>query len=74
MKRKIELLTPKQVMEAFLAGEKLNNSIYHGSEDNPIYLYLSDAGYICEEDGAVAKHDRLPIAMRNEEKWWTIDL
>ncbi len=74
MKRGIELTTPKQVMQAFLAGEKLNNTAYFGAEGNEIYLYMNLAGYICEEDGAGAKQDRLPIAMRNGEIWWTIIL
>lgn len=30
-------------------------------------------GFICEEDGAGAKSDRVPITMRNDEKWWIVD-
>lgn len=65
---KLELMTPKQVMEAFLAGHRLGNSAYDTEE---MWLYLDDvSGYICEEDGAGAKANRLPIGMRNNEKWW----
>lgn len=78
MKIGIELLNPKQVMEAFLAGEKLSNEKYFNGWGNDItkepdhYLYLSDTGQICEEDGAGAKSDRVPITMRNGEKWWIV--
>ncbi len=74
MEKGIDLESPKQVMQAFLAGEKLNNSLYFGADGNDIYLYMNEAGYLCEEDGAGAKQDRLPIAMRNDEKWWTVKL
>lgn len=65
-----ELETPKEVMQAFLDGHKLINSEYHDSTDEH-YLYLSDAGLICEEDGAGAKAHRVPLLMRNGE-WWRI--
>lgn len=59
---------PKEVMEAFLAGKNLQNDLYQGQD---VYLYLEIVtGYICEEDGAGAKSDRVPITMRNDEKWW----
>lgn len=60
--------SPKEVMDAFLAGKKLQNDLYYGDGQ---WLYLdTDSGYICEEDGAGAKSDRVPITMRNGEKWW----
>ena len=75
----IELFTPKQVMQAFLAGEKLAHNYYCNGWQNDLskeaehYLYLSDSGYICEEDGAQAKTDRvLQINMRNDERWWIV--
>lgn len=64
------LETPREVMEAFLAGKNLQNDLYQGED---IYLYLdTDTGFICEEDGAGAKSDRVPITMRNSEKWWIV--
>ncbi len=75
---KIELLNPKQVMEAFLAGERLINSKYCNGWDNDLskepehYLYLDDGGYIAEEDGATAKGDRIPISFRGNERWFII--
>lgn len=54
-------------MQAFLDGHKLQNTNYHGVD---YWLYLSDSGQLCEEDGAGAKADRVPICMRGEEKWW----
>jgi hypothetical protein len=74
MKGVKDLTTPKEVMESFLNGDKLINSIY-GGEFGPIvapevYLYLNEAGFICEEDGAGAKAFRVPITMRDEERWW----
>jgi Fe-S oxidoreductase len=75
----IELLTPKQVMEAFLSGNKLINSKYCNGWGNDLskepehYLYLDESGYIAEEDGATAKNDRIPLSMRGEERWFIIN-
>lgn len=75
---RIELLNPKQVMEAFLAGYKLINSKYCNGWNNDLtkepehYLYLDEGGYIAEEDGATAKGDRIPISMRGGDRWFTI--
>lgn len=66
--RVIDLETPKQVMQAFLSGEKLQNDIYK-DDCGDIYLYMDENGFICEEDGAGAKSDRCPITMRNDTKW-----
>ena len=76
----MELLTPRQIMEAFLNGEKLAHEEYYNAYNNDItkecqhYLYLSDDGFICEEDGAGAKSDRvMQITMRNGKKWWIVN-
>ena len=61
------LKNPKEVMQAFLNGNKLQNSCYN-DDSGEFYLQLID-GQICEEDGAGAKADRVPILMRNCEKW-----
>lgn len=62
------LESPREVMEAFLAGKKLQNDLYWGDGH---WLYLDVySGYICEEDGAGAKSGRVPITMRYDEKWW----
>lgn len=53
-------------MQAFLNGNKLQNSCYN-DESGEHYLQLVD-GQICEEDGAGAKSDRVPILMRNNEE------
>jgi hypothetical protein len=66
----LNLKNPKEVMEAFLNGNKLQNSCYN-DESGEHYLQLVD-GQICEEDGAGAKSDRVPILMRNNEEWWII--
>lgn len=79
MKKQLELLNPKQVMEAFLSGHKLSNTKYFNGWGNDLekevehYLYMDESGYICEEDGATAKNDRIPISMRNDEQWWIIN-
>jgi len=76
---KIELLNPKQVMEAFLAGYKLINSDYCNGWGNDLtqepehYLYLDESGYIAEEDGATAKQDRIPISFRGNKRWFVIN-
>jgi hypothetical protein len=57
-------------MLAFLAGERLSNTLYCSEG---IWLYLDDSGYICEEDGAGAKPHRVPIIFHNEETWWIYD-
>jgi len=67
----IKLETAAQVMRAFLKGHKLINSEYH-DDTGEQYLYLSDTGMICEEDGAGAKANRVPICMRSEDTWWEI--
>lgn len=67
----LELQTPKQVMQAFLSGLRLQNT-YYNDPDKENYLYLDESGFICEEDGAGAKRDRVPITMRSGEKWWVI--
>lgn len=79
MKRTIELLTSKQIMEAFLAGEKLAHEEYYNGYSNDLtkdcehYLYLDESGFICEEDGAGAKSDRVAqITMRHNKKWWIV--
>jgi hypothetical protein len=65
------LESPKQIMEAFLSGKKLQNDEYQGID---YYLYLDmDTGFICEEDGAGAKAHRAPMCMRNDEKWWVYE-
>ena len=65
------LHTPKEVMQAFLDGHKLQNSNYCSGDE--YYLYLSDTGQICEEDGAGAKEDRVPICIRFGESWWILE-
>jgi hypothetical protein len=70
MEEKKFLETSKEVMQAFLAGECLQNTNYQGADN---YLYLDESGHIVEEDGAGAKEGRLPIAMRNDEKWWILE-
>lgn len=61
----------KEVMLAFLGGMKLQNSSYYGDD---YFLYLSETGIICEEDGAGAKADRLPFAFRTDDvKWWVVE-
>jgi hypothetical protein len=66
-----KLDSPKEVMEAFLAGHKLQNTNYK-ADDN--WLYLEPlGGYIAEEDGAGAKSDRVPICMRGGEEWWILE-
>ena len=67
----VKLETSAQVMRAFLSGHKLINSSYY-DKDGDFYLYLSDSGQICEEDGAGAKAFRVPICMRNFDDWWAI--
>lgn len=67
----VKLETPVQVMRAFLKGHKLINSEYHDNTGEQ-YLYLSESGQICEEDGAGAKPHRVPICMRETEIWWEI--
>ena len=64
------LKNSKEVMEAFLSGHRLQNSCYK-DEHGEYYLQLID-GQICEEDGAGAKSDRVPILMRNNEQWWVV--
>ena len=65
------LSTPKEVMEAFLRGEKLIHKTY-GKDDPSQWLYLSDAGYVCEEDGAGAKTHRVPLTFREGDPEWEI--
>lgn len=65
----MKLETHKEVMEAFLRGEKLVHKEY-GKTDTEHFLYLSDAGYICEEDGAGAKPHRVPICWRIVDPEW----
>lgn len=66
----VYLETAKQVMKAFLNGHRLANTDYDSQD---CWLYLSEWGDICEEDGAGAKADRVPITMRNDQKWWIYD-
>ena len=70
----IKLETPKDVMLAFLCGKKLVNSCYGVGNADYQYLFLSESGYICEEDHAGAKNDRVPIAMRNCEWWASLEI
>lgn len=67
----MKLETPKEVMEAFLRGEKLVHKDY-GKTDPEHWLYLSETGYICEEDGAGAKPHRVPITFREDPEWETL--
>lgn len=67
---KLELKTPKDVMIAFLNGHKLVNSKYNPDCSQDHFLYLDENGWIAEEDGATAKTDRVPMAMRMDEQWW----
>ena len=67
---RVRLNTPRDVMTAFLAGHKLINSEYQDGTGEQ-YLYLDEAGSLCEEDGAGAKPHRVPICMRGEA-WWEI--
>jgi hypothetical protein len=60
--------SPKEIMLALLNGDRLQNSNY--CHDSDVWIYLDDSGFICEEDGAGAKAQRVPILMRNGEKWW----
>jgi hypothetical protein len=60
--------TTKEIMLAFLEGKRLQNSEY--CSDGDVWLYLDDSGFICEEDGAGTKGARVPILMRNNERWW----
>lgn len=69
----MKLHDTREVMEAFLRGEKLIHKNY-GKENQEHFLYLSDAGYICEEDGAGAKTHRVPLTGSLEDpEWETID-
>jgi hypothetical protein len=76
----IKLHNAKEVMESFLNGLCIIHTDYglkvNGSEktyDGDIYLYLSDTGYISEEDGATVKHNRIaPIAFRSDIEWFAI--
>lgn len=67
-----ELYNSAEVMKAFLDGKRLVNTVYGKSEPDSMWLYLEKTGYIAEEDGAGAKADRVPILMRNNEKWFEI--
>ena len=77
----IPLENARDIMQAFLDGERLVHSNYGvidipggGLEDDgEMWLYLSKSGYICEEDGASVKHHRIsPIALRGDYKWYKI--
>ena len=72
----IKLETPKQVMQALIDGHKIIHSGYGWNNDTSKacgeYLFMSDHGDICEEDGAGAKQDRFPICMRGDEEWFLI--
>lgn len=71
-KKLIKLKNPGEVMKALLAGHKLIWNGYGHDESGDCYLYLSDTGYLCEEDGAGLKADRLDITFRNEDPNWRI--
>lgn len=67
----MKLHSAKEVFEAFLAGKRLQNKHYKGEE---IWLYLSEAGFICEEDGAGAKGHRVDLLWRDgDPEWETIE-
>lgn len=71
----MKLETAREVMEAFLAGKKLVNKNYGlGDPIHDMYLYLSEFGWICEEDGAGAKANRVPmVGNYDENQWETIE-
>jgi hypothetical protein len=55
-------------MAAFLAGCTLTHTKYSGE----MWLYLSDAGFVCEEDGAGAKPHRVPLSFRDGDPGWFV--
>lgn len=70
MKTPKKLSTAKEVMQAFLDGERLTNKHYRDSTGE-MWLYLSEYGDICEEDGAGAKAHRCNhFDFRGEDPEW----
>jgi hypothetical protein len=66
-----QLKTPKEVMEAFLAGKRLVNTA-RGEHDSTVWFYLSEEGIICEEDGTKAHHPHLTINMSYYHEWFEL--
>jgi hypothetical protein len=70
----MKLKTPKEVMRAFLEGRKIINFLYPSSVTGDFYLYLSCAGFICEEDGATVKECNIDFSFRgNDPEWETVN-
>lgn len=79
MKKLIELKTAREVMEALLNGDKVAHTGYGIYEsdgiylhDEELYIYISNFGDLCEEDGAGCKQHRFPICFRSGEKWFKV--
>lgn len=68
----VRLNTTREVMQALLDGHRLVHNAYGESEDGEMYLYLSESGYICEEDGAGAKAHRVPLCGNLYDPGWRI--
>lgn len=72
MKNLVQLENPKQVMQALLGGHKLIWSGYGDDESGDTYLYLEESGFLCEEDGAGLKADRIDLTFRGKDPNWRI--
>jgi hypothetical protein len=72
MNKTIKLENPRQVMGALLGGLKLVWSGYGDDESGDCYIYLSESGYLCEEDGAGLKANRIDLTFRGNNPNWRI--
>jgi len=73
MKNLTQLENAKQVMQALLSGHKLIWKGYGDDERGDMYLYLDlESGYLCEEDGAGLKSNRIDLTFRGENPNWRI--
>jgi hypothetical protein len=72
MSDRVKLTDHAQVMRAFLAGHRLVHKDYGYEDGDDNWLYLSEQGFICEEDGAGAKSHRVPLCWRSEDPCWEI--
>ena len=67
------LHSAREVMQALLAGGRLINRYYGDPSDDEQYLYLDEAGYLCEEDGASAKaHRTNHFCWRGDDPQWRL--